>query len=229
MGKVTFNAAQVPSNPTYNWTILDGILGELDLGTVSTTPPGVGPGSGVNAIQTSVAPLPVFQPFLGQQIRGVENTLGAGEFVYLAIPVSTAIPLGTLVSWSFSAAGAYNAVVVPANTTSAKTGAPLAVCIASTVANSGLGITSNTTQIQYAWFQTGGAAQALKTAVQVPPVATETGDGIYVSGTTVGRVIIVSTVGGQILGARRANQGTVTSTASCVLIYLNGRPVIEGA
>jgi hypothetical protein len=228
MGKVTFLAAQVPANPTYNWTIRDAILGELDIGLVSTTAPGVGPGAGVNAIQTSVAPLPVFQPFLGQQIQAVENTLGAGEFVYLAVPTSTAIPLGTLVTWEFGPSGTqYSAVVLPAGSSSANSGAPLAVCIASTVANSGLGITSNATQVQYAWFQTGGAAQVLKTAIQVPPVATATGDLLFISATA-GRVYITASAGKAILGSRRANQTTVTATASCLLVYLNGRPVVEG-
>jgi hypothetical protein len=228
MGKVTFNAAQVPSNPTYNWTILDSIIGELDIGFVSTDAPGVGPGLGVNAIQTSVAPRPIYQPFLGQQIRAVENTLGAGEFVYLAVPPATAIPLGTLVSWEFGPSGTqYSALPVPAGSSALNSGAPVAVCIASTTANSGGGITANATQTQYAWFQTGGAAQVLKTAVQVPPVTTETGDLVFLSGTA-GRVYITSSAGKAILGSRRANQTTVTATASCLLVYLNGRPVVEG-
>lgn len=227
MGKVVFNAAQVPSNPTYNWTMMDAILGVLDIGLVSTDAPGVGPGSGVNAIQTSVAPRPIFQPLLGEQIRATENTLGAGEFVYLAVPVATAIPLGTLVSWEFGPAGQYQAIPVPAGSSSLNSGAPVAVCVASTSYGSGLGITANATQIQYAWFQTGGAAQILKTAVQVPPVTTETGDLLFISGTA-GRVYITSSAGKAILGSRRANTTTTTATASCVLVYLNGRPVIEG-
>jgi hypothetical protein len=231
MGKVTFLAAQVPSNPTYNWSFFDPIIGVLDIGFVSTDAPGPGPAStGLQNVASSVLPRPIFQPTLGEILRAWEPTLGFGEFIYLAVPVSTAVPLGTLVSWEFGPSGTqYSIVVVPTNPTSAKTGAPVAVCIASTVNNSGAGITSNASSVQYAWFQLGGATQVLKTAIQVPPVATETGDGIYVAATTAGRVIITSTVGGQILGARRGNQTTVTSTASCVLVYLNGRPTIEGA
>jgi hypothetical protein len=33
---------------------------------------------------------------------------------------------------------------------------------------------------------------------------------------------------GQILGARFLNTVTVTATASCILVYLNGRPALEG-
>lgn len=224
MGKISYLAAQVPAAPTYNWNIRDAILGELDLGAVSTDPPGVGPGSGVNAIQTSVAPRPIFQPALGQVVQALENTLGAGEFIYLAVPVSTAVPLGTVVSYTLSGVNQYNIVAVPAKGTSQKTGVPLAVCVSSTVQNSGAGITSNATQIQYAWFQCGGVVQALKpAATQVAPGTV----GVYVSATA-GRIYFTPSAGGQILGARQANTATVTTTASCVLIYLNGRPVLEG-
>lgn len=231
MGKVTFNAAQVPANPTYNWAFLDAIIGMLDIGLVSTDPPGPGPSStGLQNVATSVLPRPVFEPQLGQIVRGWEPSLGFGEFIYLAVPLSTAIPLGTLVSWDFSATAPnqYSAVAVPVKGTSQKTGAPVAVCIASTSQNSGNGITSNASSAQYAWFQLGGATQVLKTAVQVAPVSTEQGAGVYVSGTA-GRIYVTTSAGGQILGARLANTATVTSTSSCVLVYLNGRPAIEGA
>jgi hypothetical protein len=227
MGKVTFLAAQVPSVPTYNWALLDPVIGVLDIGLVSQDAPGVGGAQGVNNIATSIAPRPIFEPTLGQILRANEPSLGFGEFIYLAVPIATAIPLGTLVSWEFDPNGQYRAVVVPASG-AGNTGAPVAVCVSSTLANSGLGITANATSQQYAWFQCGGACQVLKPAVQVTPVTTETGDGIYVSGTA-GRVYITASAGKQILGARRGNQTTVTATASCVLVYLNGRPTIEGA
>ncbi len=245
MGKVTFLAAQVPANPTYNWSAQDPIIGMLDIGLVSTDAPGPGPTSAANLssgspqppglqdVAISVLPRPVFQPALGQIIRAWDPTLGFGEFIYLAVPTSTAIPLGTLVSWGFgggsgNAQTPYMAVAVPVKGTAQKTGQPVAVCVSSTVANSGAGITSNTTQIQYAWFQLGGAAQVLKTAVQVPPVLTEQGAGVYIS-TTAGRIYLTASAGGQILGARIGNTSTVTATASCVLVYLNGRPALEGA
>jgi hypothetical protein len=231
MGKVTFAAAQVPSNPTYNWAFIDPTIGMLDVGYVSTDAPGPGPAStGLQNIATSILPRPVFEPQLGQIVRAWEPTLGFGEFIYLAVPLSTAIPLGTLVSWDFSATAPtnYSAVAVPVKGTSQKTGAPVAVCVASTSYNSGSGITSNASAAQYAWFQLGGVTQVLKTAVQVAPVSTESGAGVYVSG-TIGRIYTTSSAGGQILGARLANTATVTATASCILVYLNGRPAIEGA
>lgn len=244
MARVTFNAAQVPANPVYNWAPVDPTIGMLDIGFVSTDAPGPGPSStGLQNVATSVLPRPIFEPQLGQIIRAWEPTLGFGEFIYLAIPVSTAIPLGTLVSWEFGPSGTqYSAVAVPVGGTGANTGAPVAVCVSSTVQTnssppspytsssnigSGLGIAANATQVQYAWFQLGGAAQVLKTAVQIAPVSTEQGAGVYLSGTA-GRIYTTASAGKQILGARLGNQTTVTATASCVLVYLSGRPAIEG-
>lgn len=233
MGKVTFLAAQVPQNPTYNWSPVDPTIGMLDIGVVSTDAPGPGPAAtGLQNVATSVLPRPVFQPQLGQRIRAWDPTLGFGEFIYLAVPLSTAIPLGTLVSWDWNGTLAggptaqYSAVAVPVKGTSQKTGAPVAVCVSSTSYNSGNGITSNAAAIQYAWFQIAGMAQVLKTAVQVAPVSTEQGAGVYVS-TTAGRVYVTASTGGQILGARLANVYTATTTQSCVLVYLNNS-AIEG-
>lgn len=229
MGKVTFNAAQVPANPTYNWSFLDPIIGVLDIGFVSTDAPGPGPAAtGLQNVATSVLPKPVFQPMLGQILRAWEPTLGFGEFIYLAVPVSTAVPLGSVCSYEFGPSGTqYSYVIMPAGSTSTGTGAPAAVGISSTVANSGLGITSNSAAVQYAWFQVGGAAQVLKTNIQVAPVATEQGAGVYMSATA-GRIYATASAGKQILGARLATQTTVTSTSSCVLVYLSGRPTMEG-
>ena len=224
MGKVSFLAAQVPAAPTYNWGFADPTIGLLDIGYVSTDAPGPGPAAtGLQNVATSVLPKAVFEPFLGQVRAATEPTLGAGEFIYLAVPTSTAIPLGTVVSYTLQGANQYQVVAVPAKGTSQGTGVPLAVCVASTVFNSGAGITSNTTQVQYAWFQCGGVCQALKTAVQVAPGTV----GVYVSGTA-GRIYFTPSTKGQILGSRQANVTTLTSTTSCALIYLNGRPVLEG-
>lgn len=230
MGKVTFAAAQVPSNPTYNWAPIDPTIGMLDIGLVSTDAPGPGPSStGLQNVATSVLPRPVFEPQLGQIIRAWDPVLGFGEFIYLAVPTTTAVPLGTVCSWDVSSTAQYLYVILPAKATSQHSGAPVAVCVASTVANSGNGITSNSTSVQYAWFQIGGNAQVLKTAVQVAPVTSITAsNGIYISATA-GRIYATSSAGGQILGARFANTTTVTTTASCILVYLNGRPVVEGA
>lgn len=244
MGKVSFNAAQVPipASATYNWSFIDPTIGQLDIGFVSTDAPGPGPiATGLQNVATSVLPRPIYQPQLGQIARAWEPTLGFGEFIYLAVPTSTAIPLGTVVSWDVNPGGlassgtqygtgaVYVAVALPAKGTSQKSGAPVAVCVASTSYNSGNGITSNASAVQYAWFQIGGQAQVLKTNIQAAPVTSITAsNGVYISATA-GRVYATSSAGGQILGARFMNAFTVTSTASAILVYLNGRPAVEGA
>lgn len=225
MGKLSFLAAQVPATPTYNWAFADPTIGLLDVGWVSTDAPGPGPAAtGLQNVATSVLPRAVLEPFLGQIRAATEPTLGSGEFIYLAVPTSTAVPLGTVVTYSASTLPSpYQVSAVPVKGTSQGSGVPLAVSVGSTSYNSGNGITSNSTQIQYAWFQCGGNCQALKTAVQVAPGTSV----VFVSGTA-GRIYFTSSTKGAILGSRQANTATVTSTSSCVLINLNGRPVLEG-
>jgi hypothetical protein len=219
MGKVSFLAAQVPATPTYNWNFADTNIGLMDVGWVSTDAPGPGPAAtGLQNIATSVLPRAIYEPQLGQVRAGVENTLGAGEFIYLAVPLSTAVPLGTIVQYSSSTSPSPYQVAAVAATARA---AAVAVCVASTSYNSGNGITSNASQIQYAWFQCGGNCQVLKTAIQVVP-----GSNILTISATNGRVYLTASTGKQILGSRQANTATTTATASCVLINLNGRPVI---
>src|ERR1700686_4634838 len=154
MAKLTFASPQVNAAVTYNWSTFTPLIGDLDLCVVSQDAPGVGPGSGINTITTSIAPRPIFQPVLGQIVAGWEPTLGYGEFIYLAVPVSTAVPLGTLVTWFTGTLANYTVAVMP---TTAKGGEPGAVCVSNTTGATG-GITSQTV-IQYAWFQLVGIAQ----------------------------------------------------------------------
>lgn len=207
MGKISYASPQVNAAVTYNWSTTTPLLGDVDIGTVSTTAPGVGPGSGLNTITTSIAPLPIFQPVLGQIVQAWEPTLGYGEFIYLAVATSTAIAQGIVVTWMSGTAANYTAV---ACLTTAKLAQPLAVCISNTAGTSG-GITSNATSIQYAWFQIVGLAQTLKTAV-----LHTTNTKLFISGTA-GRVMVTSASGTQIIGARSANSNS--STISCALVF----------
>src|ERR1700753_3291447 len=200
MAKISFASPQVNSAVTYNWSVLSPFIGDLDIGTVSTDAPGVGPTTRLNNINTSIAPRTVFQPALGQIVQGYEPTLGYGEFIYLAVPVSTAVPLGTLVTFFTGALANYTVAVMP---TTAKGGEPGAVCISNTSGTTG-GITSNATQIQYAWFQLVGLAQTLKTA----GIHTLNGR-VFVSGTA-GRVMVTSAVGTPLIGARFASSHNAT-------------------
>lgn len=207
MAKISFASPQVNSAVTYNWSAFSPLIGDLDIGVVSTDAPGVGPGSGINTITTSIAPKPIFQPVLGQIVAGWEPTLGYGEFIYLAVPTSTAVPLGTVVTWFTGTAANYT---VAACLTTAKLAQPLAVCISNTSGTTG-GITSNASSIQYAWFQICGLAQTLKTAV-----IHTTNTKLFISGTA-GRVMVTSASGTQIIGARTANSNS--ATISCALVF----------
>lgn len=214
MARITFNSPQVNAAVTYNWSAFTPLVGDLDIGLVSTDAPGVGPGAGVNTITTSIAPRPIFQPALGQIVAGWEPTLGYGEFIYLAVPVSTAVPLGTLVTWMTGALANYTVAVCP---TTAKSAAPVAVCISNTaypvsgqVGATG-GITSNATLIQYAWFQIVGIAQTLKTAV-----IHTLNSKVFVSATA-GKVMVTSASGTNVIGARFSSSNS--ATISCALVW----------
>ena len=220
MGKVTFNNPQVSAAVTYNWSIIDGILGDLDIGVVTTDLPGPGPvATGLQNVATSVLPRPVFQPTLGQIVRAWDPTLGYGEFIYLGVPTSTAVPLGTLGTWTFSNSGPNSGYIWTIAPTTAKSAIPVCASVASTVVGSGAGITSNASSIQYAWFQLTGIAQVLKTAV-----IHTLNSKVFVSGTA-GRVMVTSASGTNIIGARFASSNS--ATISCALVYLD-RCVVEG-
>ena len=172
---------------------------------------GVQTPSDSTTIAPGVANLPglVLESQLGEIRSGWDPTLGAGEFIYLRVPASTAIPLGTVVQWSNTN---YTVAVLPVLATSKNTGVSVAV--------SPYAIASNTS-VQFAWFQIQGMATVLKTAVQVT-----TNSKVYASGTA-GRIKILTSAGGEITGMRTANAATVTTTTSTITCYLS-RPSIQG-
>ena len=133
-----------------------------------------------------------------------------GEFIYLAVPVNTAITVGLLYQFD----KAYNVVVVPAGSTSKNTGVAVVVAY-NTVA-------SNASTVQYTWFLRRGTAPTLKTAVAVSPQS-----AIYMSATA-GRFYVTSSAGKQILGARTQNTATISAAVSSVNVYFNPSS-IEGA
>lgn len=126
---------------------------------------------------------------------------GTGYFKYLAIPASTAISLGILVTWT---ASDYKVLAVPAGGTSKATGVPVAATVQA--------ISSNAS-VQYAWFQIEGRVPVLKTAV-----ATTANVPVYISGTA-GRLKVLKSTTQIILGAMTCE--AITSTTSTVLCYLN--------
>ncbi len=213
MAKVSYVNPQVSVAVTYNWSAYTPLLGDLDLCTVNQDAPGVGTSAGgLNTITTSILPRVPYVEQLGMIVAGWEPTLGGGEFILLKIATVTAIPLGTLVQWDAT----YTASVVP-TASAAKSGVPVAVCIANTAGITG-GITSQT-PVQYAWFQIQGQVQVLTTAV----IRTINGR-VFISGTD-GRVMVTSAASKQVLGARFAASNS--ATISLNLVYLN-RSFVQG-
>jgi len=168
--------------------------------------------SGIQPIAQSNAALPSqYQtgqsPFFGQAhplgtiVKAYDPTFGEGEFIYLLGVANTLV--GSLVTWdatTFQTALATN---------TANQDVPVAVAMSANLAG------------QYGWYQIGGLAQILKTAVTVNPQVS-----LFMSGTN-GRVKVLASAGRQILGCKSANLSTVTSTTSLITALIN-RPFLQG-
>lgn len=176
----------------------DNVIGAQDIGTLSTQAPG-----------TVVDGVGSFEPKLGEIRKAWDDTLGAAEFIYLKVPASTAIPLGTVVQWT----SGYTVAVLPVLATSKNTGVSVAVAPVAIASSD---------DVQYGWFQIQGAAIVLKTAVQVTP----TGVPVYASATA-GRIKLLTSAGGQISGMRTFNSATVTTITSTVTVFMD-RPRMQG-
>jgi hypothetical protein len=177
----------------------DNVLGAQDIDVVQIQAPG-----------TVVDGVGSFEPKLGEIRKAWDDTLGAAEFIYLKIPVSTAIPLGTVVQWT----SGYTIAALPVLATSKNTGVSVAVAP--------VAIASDASNVRYGWFQIQGAAVVLKTAVQVGV----TGVPVYASATA-GRIKLLTSAGGQITGMRTFNAATVTTTTSTVTVFMD-RPRMQG-
>lgn len=184
--------------------------------------------AGLNAVYTAAAlgypwvsstvnPLPsvAIEQMFGQIVsaQNTDQTVGGGgEFIFLRVPLSTTITPGLWYSWT----GAYDATVVgTAVTSSQDSGRPVALAI-NTVA-------SNASSLQGTWFQVQGRATTLRTPLT--STAIQPNVALYVSGATAGRVRTTASIFRTIIGLRSANQATVASTVSTLVVYLN-RPNI---
>lgn len=141
---------------------------------------------------------------LGTITKGIDPTLGEGEFIYLLGVASTVV--GLAVSYN---ATTYQTTLLPST---ANLSAPVAWAMSANVA------------AQYGWYQIAGLVKALKSAVKADPAVNA--QRVYISGTT-GRVMQTSAAGKCIMGAARANLTTVTSTTSLVTLSVN-RPHCQG-
>lgn len=137
---------------------------------------------------------------LGKIIRGVDSTLGAGEFIYLLGVASTLA--GSLVRYN---ATTFQTTLV-ANT--AVQDVPVGVAMSANVA------------AQFGWYQIQGLAVILKTAIVVLPQVP-----LFLSATA-GRVKVLASAGLQVVGCRSANLATITTTTSTVTALIN-RPFLQ--
>jgi len=141
---------------------------------------------------------------LGSIVRGVDDTLGAGEFIYLLGVVNTLV--GSLVVFDATTWQ----TVLTVGSTHKNSGCPVAVAMSANVAAS------------YGWYQIQGNATILKTAVAVSPQVP-----VMLSSATAGRVKVLTSAGFMIVGARTANLASVTSTTSTVVVTINA-PHVQG-
>ena len=139
---------------------------------------------------------------LGKIIRARDSTLGEAEFIYLLGVANTVI--GLLVTWN---ATTFQTALVAASAKNQDN--PVGVAMSANVAS------------QYGWYQIGGLASVLKTAVTVNPQVS-----LFTSATS-GRVKVLASAGQQVLGCRSANLATVTSTTSTITALIN-RPFLQG-
>lgn len=144
---------------------------------------------------------------LGDIQKAADPTYGVGEFIYLAGCANTLAGLAVYydVYTSLTSLGSTSGVL--------NRGAPMAIAMSANLLGFG------------GWYQIGGAAIVLKTAVKVDP-ALATGMNVHLSATA-GRVMQTSVASRQVLGARFATAVTVTSTTSTAIVTL-ARPIMQG-
>lgn len=134
----------------------------------------------------------------GSRARGVDPSLGGGDFIFL--PTIASVVVGSLVTFRQSASGVFTTAMLP-NT--ANLAQPIAVAMAA-------GATNN-----FGWFQLAGTATVKKLAVKINSNVV-----LFVSSTT-GRVTALAASGKQILGMRSANSASVVSATSTVTVVMN--------
>ncbi len=191
-------------------------LGSVDLNQVITAG-----ALGAPYTSSTSSPLPSVpvEQMLGQivgayspnPVTSTEN--GWAEFIWLAVPTSTAITPGLMYRFNYAT---FQAIVVPtAVSGSALSGAPVALAVTT--------VASNATAIQYCWFQVTGRCQVLKSISGTTNLQPD--KALYVSGITAGRIRGTASIFRTIIGMRSANLATVATATSTVAAYLY-RPTI---
>ena len=182
------------------WKLSANIIGVADVSSVYTA--GL-PGA---PFSSTILPATVIEQQLGSIVTGQSNDAtygGMASFIFLAVPTSTTVTQGLVYNYGSN----FTIVVQPtAVSSAAQSGFPIAVAL-NTVA-------SNTTSVQYTWFQVQGRGAALKnvaiTAQPSPP--------IFVSGATAGRVRTTASIFRTYIGMRGANLATATGSILPVML-----------
>lgn len=153
-----------------------------------------------NVVQQKIADTDTVQNHaFGKIVNAKDSTLGAGEFIYLkGVSGTVAGLVVTYKADGTTALGSTSGVN--------EGGSPLAVAMSA----------CNLTTL-FGWYQIGGNAVILKTAVKVDPAVAPK---VYLSATA-GRIMQTSVAGRQIIGARLNAAATVTSTTSTAIVTLN--------
>lgn len=139
-------------------------------------------------------------------VTATEN--GWAEFIWLAVPTSTAITPGLFYRFNYAT---FQAIVVPtAVSSSALSGAPLALAVTT--------VASNASSVQYCWFQITGRCQVLRSISGTANVQPD--KALYISGITAGRVRGTASIFRTIIGMRSANLATVATATSTLAAYL---------
>lgn len=182
-----------------SWKFSDNIIGAADIAGVYTA--GTIGAPGVTPLPSTVIEQQLFQVVKGQSYDATYG--GTAQFIFLAIPTSTATTQGLLYTYKGD-----GTVVVVATTvsSSAQAGMPLVLCLNS--------VTSNATSLQYAWFMVQGRGAALKGAT----LNAQPSVSLQVSGVTAGRVRTTASLYRSIIGIRSGN--TATATGSILPVVL---------
>jgi hypothetical protein len=198
-------------------TVIDDVLGQIDLTTIDKVAPG-----GQNLVVNNRSGRMCYP---GQIVRTWNPVFGGAEFIYAAVPTSTALTAGYWVMFdvALDSTFTYPYVKVALWDGGASSGKSLGI-----VYNS---VTSDATNIQWTWFQISGVAVSKVSAtgtwaagctvayntsgvVQMTPVATK--NVICAQGASA-----ISTQVGSNTGAwasTNTNGGLLTATQALVLI-----------
>jgi hypothetical protein len=125
------------------FTVVNDVIGQVDLTTVTKVGPGV-----VNLVGTNRSG---FMCYTGQIVSAWDPVLGGAEFIYAAIPTSTALTEGYWVMFAAGKDGSANPYLkVALWDGGASSGKSLGIVYAP--------VASDASNIQYAWFQISGVA-----------------------------------------------------------------------